>query len=257
MAHFLRDQYVKSVTLTEDAIREIHQIFCDKTSKNTGELPGEAKVISMVIRFDGRGFKLYKIDDLLNYWRTASKIERIVFSVDSLNSLHSNRTNGSYLELKLDHSDDSQSYFVSSSDDKDWAEASFTAVSECLAKYRSNHKFVRTPWTAFLIQLFGIVVVCIVSLWQSVKLAPNLNFENPVFVGFLVLFFFYLAIFGFASQALLKAINSWFPNVEFFRAKRTLHWFPQIFVGAIAIAVVGAIGTALINLASQLIKISP
>lgn len=260
MAHYLRDKKIRSVTVTEEAVSELCDIFFARLAIPTVGLSAEAeekKVAIFVVRFDNRGYKLFSKEDVLAYWKQAAKVERLVLAVEALDSIRTNRQIGSFIELKLDATDDNACWLTSSSDNKDWMDGSFYAVEDCLQRCKNHNGLVRTPWTPLLIQVAGMLLVLAFSLWQAVKLAPRLNVENPALVGFIVLFFFYLPIWGFLHGLAGRAINALAPNIRFFRPTRSLHWFGQLLIGVAVTAVIGLAGTGLVSLFGELIKFTP
>ncbi|KQW60307.1 hypothetical protein [Variovorax sp. Root411] len=259
MAHFLRDKKIRSVTVTEDTVRELCDIFWARTGipTQTVNQTEEVKAPMFVIRFDNRGYKAYTADDVIGYWKQAAKVERLVLTVESMESIKTNRAAGSFLELKLDAGDDNACWLVSSSESKDWMDGSFSAVDDCLKKCNNHSGVVRTPWTPLLIQVVGTLLVLAFSLWQAVKLAPRLNVDNPALVGFIVLFFFYLPIWQFLHNIAGRAIGAMAPNIKFFRPTRSLHWFGQFLIGVAVTAGIGAAGAGLVSLFGALIKASP
>lgn len=259
MAQFLRDKKVRAITLTEESVRELCNIFWAKAAIPTQTVNDaeEVKVPVFIIRFDNRGYKVFSTDELIAYWKQAAKVERLVLTTESLDSIRTNRSIGSMVELKLDAGDDNACWLVSSSENKDWMDGSFYAVDDCLQKCKNHSGLVRTPWTPLLIQVLGTVLVLAFSLWQAVQLAPRLNVENPALVGFIVLFFFYLPIWQFLHGITGRAIGALAPNIRFFRPARSLHWFGQFLIGVVVTAGIGLAGNGLVSLFGQLIKASP
>ncbi|MDR6453901.1 hypothetical protein [Variovorax paradoxus] len=259
MAHYLRDKKIGSLTITEEDVRELCQVFLRRLVVNSvaaGSDQNEIKVSHFVIRFDNRGYKVYTTEDVITYWRQASKIERIIFATESIQSLNSNRANGSFVELKLDLTDEN-CWMVSSSDDRDWMDGSFNAVEEHLAKCKNRHGLVRTPWTPFIVYVVGQGIMLTFSLWLAVKIAPRLAVDNPVIVGFIILFFLYLPIWNFIHGQTIRLIGQAFPPVKFHKQSRSLHWFGQALVGALVIAALGQAGSWFLSLLGQLIKTTP
>jgi hypothetical protein len=139
----------------------------------------------------------------------------------------------------LDTKEPIRCVLIASSDNKDWAEASFAAVHEVLEKYRKKYWLARSHWTSLGVQIFGVIIGFIVSLWLAFKIAPNLKIENPFVIAFLFILLVFSNIWGYLNQVLLSFIAKVFPNIEFVRpAKARLHWLIQTIVGSTAFAIV-------------------
>lgn len=243
MAHYLRDQHIQNVSIDADALVQLNNIFGERFRQLQAELL-EAKAqntnafFTYIIRFDGKGYRVFSLDELMGYFNQAKEVERLIFTVESGDALSSSRGFGAYLELCLDTKEPSRCVLVSSSDNKDWAEASFAAVHEFLAKCHTKNGIARSPWTNFGIQILGVVIGFIVSLWLSFKTAPNLKIENAFVIAFLFIFLIFSNIWGYLVQAVLGFIARLFPSIQFIRpAKAQLHWLLQAIVGSTAFAI--------------------
>lgn len=243
MAHYLRDQHIQNVSIDAEALIQINNVFAERFRQLQTELgeatPQGAKAFfTYIIRFDGKGYRVFSLDELMGYFNQAKEVERLIFTVESGDALSSGRNVGAYLELCLDTKEPSRCVLVASSDNKDWAEASFATVHEFLAKCRTRNGIARSPWTSFAVQILGVVIGFIVSLWLSFKAAPNLKIENAFVIAFLFIFLIFSNIWGYLIQAILGFITKLFPNIQFIRpAKAQLHWLLQTFVGSAAFAI--------------------
>ncbi|WP_172705490.1 hypothetical protein [Variovorax paradoxus] len=260
MAHYLRDKRIGSLTITEEDVRELCDIFFQRMNvvSATRDKPNEPEIkgAHFVIRFDNRGYKAYSTDDVLTYWRQATKVERLVFATESFESLNSNRLRGTYVELKLDLADE-QCWLVSSSDSKEWMDGSFTAIDEYLTKCKNKNRLIRTPWTPFAVYVLGQAVILALSLWLAVKIAPRLAVDSPVIIGFIILLFLYLPIWLFLHGQVMRWIALAFPNIKFHKQNRSLHWFGQAMIGALVIFALGQAGSWFLSLLGELIKSTP
>ncbi|MGN8088459.1 hypothetical protein ACTJK6_20555 [Ralstonia sp. 22086] len=258
MAFYLRDQHIVNVSLDDDALLHINNVFEDRFSKLKTELGAVGKVahFTYIIRFDNKGYRVFSLDELMAYFNQARQVERVLFAIESQDALASGRSTGAYLELCLDSREPNRCVLVSSSDDKDWAEASFATVHEVLAKYRTRAGLVRNPWTSFVVQIMGVILGFFVSLWISFKVSPNLKFENSFVISFLFIILIFSNIWGYANNMFMGFVWKLFPNVEFIRpAKARLHWILQAIVGSSAFAVVvymlGMVATFVSDLISR------
>ena len=251
MAHFLRDQQIANVSITEDNLVQICSTFAGRAAILNANVPendggDKGAFLTYIIRFDNKGYRVLSIDDLLMYFRQAKSVERVLFTVETGESLRSNRQIGTLMELRLDEKDPNTSFLTVTSDDRDWVDASFAAVQDMLAKCHSRNGWVRTAWTVFGVQLVGVTLGFILSLWAAAKIAPKLSIENSFVFSFLFVLLIFSNTWMYLNQLILRVMNSAFPNIKFVRRdKERLHWLLQAVVGGvIAAAVLYALGQA-------------
>lgn len=250
MGHFLRDQLVTNLSITEESLSHICSVFLERANALNVGVPaddtrGMRAILSFIIRFDNKGYRVFSLEDLLRYFRQAKSVERVLFTIETGESLRSNRQIGTLLELRLDERDSGTCFLTATSDDRDWVDASFSSVQETLAKFRNRNGWARTNWTVFGVQITGVTLGFILSLWIATKIAPRVSIEN----SFVVSFFFVLLIFSntwtFVNQQIMRLINAAFPNVKFLRqGKERLHWLLQAVIG-------GAVAAAVLYVLSQ------
>lgn len=244
MARYLRDQYVQNISVDTDAISQISKVFAERFAQlqsepNINPPQGKGTFFTYIIRFDNKGYRVFSLDELMMYFNQGRHVERVIFTVESGDSVSSNRSVGAYLELCLDVRDPSRCMLVASSDNKDWAEASFAAVHEVLAKYKTNNGIARGQWANLGIQMLGVIIGFIISLWLSFKIAPNIKLENSFVISFLFILLVFSNIWGYLNHTILLLIAKLFPNIEFIRpTKARLHWILQAVVGSAAFAIV-------------------
>lgn len=244
MAIYLRDQHIENVSIDAEALTQISDVFMERFNQVLLILPegspqAPAAFITYVIRFDNKGYRVFSLVDLMQYFNLANEVERVIFTVESRESMSSNRNVGAYLELCLNAKEPTRCVLAASSDHKDWTEASFAAVHAVLAKCKTKNGIARNPWTSLLIQILGVILCFIVSLWLASEVASNVNVENSFIISFLFILLVFSNIWGYLNQIILSQITKLFPNIEFIRpAKARLHWLLQVFVGSAAITVV-------------------
>jgi hypothetical protein len=241
MAFYIRDQHVQNLSLDVEGLAQIDSIFTERFTQLEAELlpAGQDAFFTYIIRFDNKGYRVFDLNELLRYFNQAHKVERVIFTIQSSEALASNRNAGAYLELCLDSQDPTRCTLVSSSDTKDWAEASFAAVHEVLVKHKTRNGLARSPWTNLLVQLLGVAFGFLVSIWLTFKVAPNVNVENGVAISFLFILLVFSNIWGYLNQLLLSQVSKLFPNIEFIRPQKAqLHWVLQAIVGSAAFAIV-------------------
>ena len=161
MARFLRDEVLTTLTIDEDALRQLHSAFQARVSsmperpqENSGGEAGGS--INYVIRFDNKGYRIFTIDELIDYFGQAKCVDWIIINAESRTSLQSNRLVGSYMELRLDARNPNLCLLTVSSDSGDWVDASFSSVIDVLARCKNHNGWARSAWSALAIQLGGV-----------------------------------------------------------------------------------------------------
>ncbi len=137
MAHFLRDQKITNLSVTEDNLTQISSTFADRAVVLNANIPendatGKRAILSYVVRFDDKGYRVFSVDALLRHFRQATTVERVLFTVETGESLRSSRQTGAFMELRLDEKDPNTCFLSVTSDDNDWVDASFSAVQDTL-----------------------------------------------------------------------------------------------------------------------------
>lgn len=250
MAHYLRDQQISNISITEDHLVQLSSIFEEREKMlneiaETTKIQDDEAILMYIIRFDNKGYRVFTIDELLRYYRQAKSVERVLITVETSKSLRNNRLSGCFMELRLDEKDSQTSFLNVTSDDKDWVDASFSAVQDVLDKYHNRNRWVRTAWTTFGVQLVGVTLGFLLSLWAATKLAPKLAIENAFVFSFLFVLLIFSNTWTYLNQSILRLLNIAFPNIKFFRRdKERLHWLLQAIVG-------GAVGAAVLYFLSQ------
>lgn len=241
MASFLRDEQLSNLTLTADRLYQLEHIFRTRyqTIPELVDDVNEPMVYMFyVIRFDNKGYRVFSLDELLSYFNLADKVERIIFTIETEPSLQSSRESGSYLELRLDTSTPSNCYLVVSSEDADWADASFSGVKEVIDKCKNNHGLARGAWSELLVQVIGVFVGFLISLWAAVEISPFFEIDNSFFITFLFVLLIFSNFWSYLNQIILNLVYILFPSIKFYRPDRDrLHWLLQAIVGGILIAI--------------------
>lgn len=239
MAHYLRDQHVHDLSINEQALSQISNLFTERYQHLIDELTAQGKTafFTYIIRFDNKGYRVFTLNELIRYFNQAENVERVIFTIESDAAIQSNRAIGAYLELCLDGQDPNRCTLVASSDLKDWAEISFSSVHEVLERHQTKYWIARNRWMVLLVQLIGVAINFVISLWFAFKVSPNLKIENSFIIAFLFILLLFGNIWGFLNQALLGFITKLFPNIEFIRPRKAqLHWLLQTIVGSATVA---------------------
>ena len=261
MAKYLRDEYLANLTLTEDRLGQLDTVISSRRftipeqeqAENTNNTDSPV-FLFYIIRFDGKGYRVFSFNELIAYFRQSDSVERIIFTIESTSSLRSGRNVGSFCELRLDKSESSNSFMQVSSDDGDWVESTFSSIKDVLQKCRNKNGWIRGWWSQFAIQISGVFVGFLISLWAAFSVSSFVSIDN----GFLIVFLFVLLLFsnlwGFLNQRILALVNSAFPNVRFYRPDRDkLHWILQALVGGLFVAVVLFLLNGLFGIAGRIL----
>ena len=243
MAKFLRDEYLKNITITEEMLNLIDEFLVDRKISTNEELErNEAQdnqylVLKYIIRFDNRGYKLNDFSDVKKYYKQATNIERVIITLDSTESVNSNRLCGSHYEIRLDSKDPNNTYIQVSSDDGDAVDSVFSGLMEIVKKFNNQNGKIRNTWSQLLVQILGVATGFVISLIAGQKIAPYVKVENSFVITFLFAFLIFSNAWGFINQQLLRYIDYSFPNVNFSQqGKSSLHWLSQALVGGIIVA---------------------
>ncbi|MEK6771308.1 MAG: membrane domain protein, partial [Pseudomonadota bacterium] len=172
MAHYLRDERVTNLSINADNLAQLSAVFADRADALNAKVPenddsGKKAFLTYIIRFDNKGYRVFSLEDLLRYFRLAKEVERVLFTVETGESLRSNRLIGTYLELRVDEKDPNACFLAVTSDDKDWVDASFSAVQDVLIKCKNRNGWARSAWTHFGVQIVGVTFGFILSLWAA------------------------------------------------------------------------------------------
>jgi hypothetical protein len=243
MAHFFRDQQLKNSTFDEDSIRQIAAVLQDRNAVLNARVPenrvrDEAGMLSYVIRFDNKGYRLVSLDELLRHFNQAEEVERVFFNIDTGDSLGSGKQIGTFVQVGLDARDWNRCLLEVTSNDGEWVDATIAALQEVLARRKNRNGWVRTAWMQMAVQLVGVSLGFVICLWVAAQIAPKLAVENAFIITFLFLLLMFSNVWLFLNQRILFFVNGLFPNIEFYRPRKNrMHWLMQRVVGTIIIAV--------------------
>lgn len=237
MANFLRDQQIKNLSINEDTITQINQFLLNQKlllDQNL-DIPEDGTYLTYIIRFDGKGYRLFSLEEMLPYFHQAKEVERIIITLENGKSLRSNRLIGTCLELKLDQQTPNNCNLTVTSDDANWVDANFATIQELLAKYKNHNGYVRTIWAELAVQIIGVTFGFIISLWVATKVAPKLRIENAFLISFLFILVIFSNTWSYINQKILSFINKCYPNLKFYRYnKDKMHWIYRSIIGGVA-----------------------
>lgn len=243
MGRYLRDEQLTNLTISEESIRQVSDLFVEKANNINQPLPNnglndlKGVVVTYTIRFDNKGYRYYNVDHMLRDFRAAKKVERVIIRMESAESMNSNQAVGTCTEARFDMNM-AASILLVTTDSSDWVESTYTSLSELIVGFKNKHGYIRSGWTPFLIQISGVILGFGLSIWAAYSWAPKLLIDNAVVVIFLFAFLFFSNIWSYLNPKILLFIDILFPNVKFQREdKDRLHWLVQILIGSSLVAI--------------------
>lgn len=243
MAKFLRDRHVKNLSISRARIDELFSLCYIYADRLTPQIEASDIEVRCMIRFDEKGYVVHSLEDIHQYYDQAHEVERLIFTIETRQSLDTNRKFGPYLELTLDRN--YQLCFLTvSSDDRVWVEGAFSAFDEVISKCTAWYRFIRTTWVELALQMTGVAGIFLLSLIAAKALAPNITVENSFLISFIFSFLLGANVWTFLQRQLHLVIAAAYPNVHFIRTgKEHVHWIGQAIVSAaIGIIVTGITG---------------
>jgi hypothetical protein len=257
VATFLRDQFIKNVTVNEDLLQQISTFLLEleaEINKTTEDKNNEIVSIVHIIRFDNRGYQLADFSDVKKFYAQASQVERLIFMLNSSGSKPKNNSNTS-IELRFDANDPNNSYLKIESEDGHFVDSVFCRLIEIIKRFQNHNGKVRNNWTQLLVQLLGVGLGFVVSLIASLKLYPFVKIENAFVITFLFTFLIFSNTWGVINQQLLMLINKLFPNVRFARIGHSRwNWVLQGLIGGLIVTFAALIVTSIFSWASQILS---
>lgn len=228
MAQFLRDEQMRNYSINLHRIDELFGLFEQYRDKlRVLGIPDDQLFLFCVIRFDGKGNRVYTLDELKRTYRQADRVERILFTLETAESRHTNRLSGYFMDVKLDRFDQN-GFLIVSADDQTWVDGAFSSVSEALGKGRAWYRYVRNTWVELLIQMTGAALVFLLSLSVAKTLTPHVKADNPLLFAFIFVFLLCANVWSYLQRAIHVGLWQVFPNVQFVKEGREyLHWIIQ------------------------------
>lgn len=186
-----------------------------------------------VLRFDDKGYRFTNFAEVKQNYSEAREVERVIFVVDSGENRQSGGMSGTQLELRLDAKDPNMCYLTVTADDKRWVEDTFAALMQVLSDQQNRSGWVRTQWTGAAIQLIGVCVGFLFSLWAAVIISPNLSIDNAFAVSLIFALLIFGNVWGYLNAQIARLVDLAFPNVRFKRKeKEGFRWLLRgVFIG--------------------------
>lgn len=262
MSQYLRDESLRNIDLDEESIRKINESILEIAKQTNATIQKDQTdkllICSYVIRFDNKGFRLYDLETIMKYFQDARYIERFIFLLESAESIRTYRLSGNSVELKFDGKDINNCSLVVQSDDNNWVDATFWKLKERLSRYKNKNFIIRNKWTPIFIQLLGVTVGFLVSLWVAVKLSPRLQIENSLAFAFVITFLLFSNIWTFLYAGIGRIIDYFWPNISFKKIKG-IHWLLRALLSTMFVSIflflLGRMALYLTQLLKSLIKV--
>ncbi|MCK5591794.1 MAG: hypothetical protein KAI72_07545 [Candidatus Pacebacteria bacterium] len=228
MSKFLKDLYLKNLTLSESAIEEINteiENVINTANKGVGPLSINYLILKYIIRFDGQGYTMYDYEEFKSYFKKAKKVERVLFAAYSIDSF--NAITGKCVNLNFDLNDLNNCYLGVTDDDKNWTNSIFNDLKQILDKHKNLYWLIRNSWTAFFVQALGALGAFSISLWAANKIYKKFDIENSLVFYFIAILLLLGNLWTPVYQSILSFINSVWPNIKFKPKKRSavFQWF--------------------------------
>jgi hypothetical protein len=230
--------------ITEEFINQMIAVFARRAGTFNANIPedddtGKKAFLSYIIRFDGKGCRVFTLEELLLYFRQANEVERLLVTLETGESLRSGRKVGAVMELGFEKINNNGCFLTVTSDDKDWVDASFSAIQDILIKHKNKNGWVRTAWMQLLVQITGVAFGFFISLWAAVKIAPKITIQNSFVICFLFVLLIFSNTWSYLNKSIFNLLNYYFPNVKFYRPdKDRIDWLMQAIIGGIIVAIV-------------------
>lgn len=235
MPSYIRDLMVRNVVLDDDAIQELNATILRRVNALNSSTQDPERQLSQiyVVRFDGRGYRTFSVDEAWSYYKSATRVERVILQAESRTGLNTNHMFGEQIEVRLDTDSQGSSHILVGGDSKDWVETTFSELETVVRRSRSlPTAIIRTQWTALVLQLLGVFAGVLLCLWLATATAPFLkDVEYPRALAFAFWFLVYSNLWTYLQQQAMRGIGMLFLSVRF--SRKGEHWGLAIFRKAI------------------------
>lgn len=248
MSQYLRDITLKCLTVHDDVVRKINEDLVEIAKKKNAAIPAEAAsrndkllIPTYIIRFDGKGFRLHgfeQFDQVMKYFADAQKVERLMIVLQSVENLKSNSSFGPRVEIRLDQTKFDNCLLTVDDDDRDWVDLVFMKLNERFARCSNRNWIVRNQWMAAVVQLVGVVLGFLASMWFGVVLGPKLKIDSAILFAFIAAFLIFSNAWTFILGWIWALRDYCWPNLSF-RKPSTVHWLFQTLIATSLLSVIG------------------
>lgn len=246
MGQFLRDQRLHNLKIDEAALDQLNNIFVARAAAgnaaaaNAADANAAQQIVTYyVLRFDEAGYRFANFAEIRQRFIDAKEVERVIFMMESGADRQSGGLVGTRFELRLDSKDANNCWLTVTSDSGLWVDETFAAVVDVLSRH--PHKLsaiVRTQWTPLAIQLLGVFLAFIFSVWAAAVIAPNLALENAFAVALIFALLIFSNIWTYLLAQIVRLMDFAFPNIRFFRKDKEGrgNWFLRSAIIGIVVA---------------------
>jgi len=249
---YVRDWHIQNLTLNQAKVEALYEavdtIATDLNLKFSSQGNSMRARTSCVIRHgDGLGDRAYLKDFLLSVYRRSFQVERIIYMVEIFDP--SSDLNQIAVQIQLDTQRDNNFLTVSSVDDWDWVQKTFSFLRDELKKSRNYHGYFRAPLSKLCVQLLGVAASFLSSILFAQILAPKIAIQEAFLVSFVFFFLLFANIWTYVQQAVLNSINTFFSSIKFLPyGKEQFHWLPQALIGSAVVSVLGIMLVQALNI---------
>lgn len=257
MGQFLRDQRIRNLKIDGTALDRLNDLFLARVQAHNANVSDPAKrvVYFYVIRFDEKGYRFTDFAEVKKHYQEADYVERVIFTMDTAENRSTSGLFGTSLELRIDAKDQNSCWLTVSADNKDWVDATYSGINDILLRQKSFSGYIRNQWIGLLVQVVGIVIGFLISLWAAAQIAPSLKLENAFVVAFFFSLLIYSNIWGYINAQIVRLLDFAFPNIGFKRTgKDALHWFVQAMVGGLIVTLAAFVLDRLFGLAGKVLS---
>ncbi len=242
MSQYLRDESLKCITVPAESLRKINEDLNEIAKAVVDKLPENERanhqlIPIYVIRFDGKGFRLHDFEQVMRYFTDANVVERLAIAFQSPNNIAQANFAGKRIEIHLDTKNPENCSLLVEDDDRDWVDFVFMKIRERLLRYSNRNWIVRSQGAGVVIQLLGVGVGFLFSIWASIIISPALRIENAMLFSFIAAFLLFSNMWTFMLNGIGKIADTIWPNVSF-RKPSGLHWLVQGLIATAAFSLI-------------------
>jgi hypothetical protein len=255
MADYLRDQFIRNVAIDESKLRQLGAVFAELRKQATEGMTDQKKaefILSYTLRFDSQGHRFYDLEETIQCYRHADFVERVSIALETTESLRTNRAVGAFAELRLDVLNRDNCWVQVASDLRSATDAAFAAILEPLRTAKNRNGIVRSSFTRAIVQIVGVLLGFVISLWGAAKLSPFIAVDSAFPITLLFLFLIFGNLWTFVLPGILGGLDKLFPNVRFDReGKDKWRWLWRSLAGAAAWALFVIVGLKIFAYAAE------
>jgi len=220
MSEYLRDESLRNLNMSKDALDELNNSLIKIRDEENATISNNSSnqrfiTATYIIRFDQKGFKLYEYNKAMEYFNSAKEVERFVFQLDSGEHHNSYKRKGKGIEIRFDSKNPNNCLFTVQDDQQVWVDSTFLTLQEVIKKYDNGNKLMRSSFVALSIQVLGVLIGVLFSLWVASKVSHRLSTPYPYGLAFIITLLIFSNIWGYLYLALLKYVDTFWPNISF------------------------------------------